>query len=286
VSALALGLVLLSAAMHAGWNALVKRSGDGHAFIWCFLIASLLIYAAPVAVLLARHPPGRDGLPFIAASGTVHIAYYTLLSRAYRGADLSLAYPVARGTGVLLAPLLAVPIYGDRPTPPAWLGIATILAGILWLYAPVLRASVQRFGLGQILSGPPILTGLTIATYSLIDAGGARRVHPVIYLYLTMTIVVAALAPHMLRQRRAAVAAAQRHRRSVLLAGIASFATYVIVLTALRLAPVSYVIPIREVSIVFAAIIGARHLGEGLSRSRAAACALVTAGVLLIGIGG
>jgi drug/metabolite transporter (DMT)-like permease len=286
VSAAALSLVVLAAAMHAGWNALAKRSGDSLAFMWSFTVASLVIYAIPFAVLIAEHRPDREGAGFVVASALVHVAYFTLLARSYRQTDLSIAYPIARGTGVLLAPILAVPIYGDRPSPLAWLGIAAILGGIIWLHAPALRRSVSRVGLGQVLVGPPLLTGLTIATYSLIDAGGARRVQPIVYLYLLFTLSTLFLAPYMVRRRWQAVRAEARNVRSVALAGAAAFGTYVVVLAALRLAPVSYVVPIREISIVFAALIGAWGLGETLNRTRAAACLLVTAGVILIGVGG
>jgi drug/metabolite transporter (DMT)-like permease len=187
---------------------------------------------------------------------------------------------------VLLSPILAMPIFGDRPTVVAWIGIAAILAGIVWINAPMLARSVRQLGLHRVLAGPPLLTGLTIASYSLVDAGGAHRVQPIVYLYLIFVVVVLALLPYMVTRRWAAVKAEARNPRTACIAGAASFSTYLIVLTALRIAPVSYVIPVREVSIVFAALIGMRVLGESLGRARLAACGLVTVGVMLIGIGG
>ncbi|MGH2532710.1 MAG: EamA family transporter, partial [Thermomicrobiales bacterium] len=251
-----------------------------------FTVASLVIYAIPFAILIVDNPPDWDGLRFVLASSVVHVGYFVLLARSYRDADLSIAYPIARGTGVLLAPILAVPIYGDRPTVAAWVGIAAILGGIVWLHAPALRRSVGRVGIGGVLAGPPLLTGLTIATYSLIDAGGARRVQPLVYLYLLFALAALFLAPYMVRRRWAAVRTEARNPRSVAVAGGAAFGTYVMVLAAMRLAPVSYVVPIREVSIVFAVMIGVWWLGERLSRARVGACLLVTAGVVLIGVAG
>lgn len=286
MSAVALGLVVFSALLHASWNALTKRSGDGLVFIWLFSLSSLVVYAIPFAILIERHPPDRTGLLFALASGGIHVCYFSLLALSYRRADLSFAYPIARGTGVLLSPLLAVPIYGDRPTVWAWIGIVAILSGIVWINAPMLARSVRQLGLHRVLAGPPLLTGLTIASYSLVDAGGAHRVQPVVYLYLIFTVVVVALLPYMLTRRWDAVNAGARHPRTAIIAGTASFSTYLIVLTALRIAPVSYVVPVREVSIVFAALIGMRVLGEALDRSRLTACGLVTLGVMLIGIGG
>jgi drug/metabolite transporter (DMT)-like permease len=285
VSAVALILVVAAAIMHAGWNTLAKRSGDGLTFMWAFTLASLVIYAIPVAVFLRNETPDRDALPFVLGSGVLHVAYFRLLARSYAGSDLSLAYPVARGTGVLLAPVLAMPIYGDRPTFAAWIGIAAILGGIVWLYAPAFRRSISRGGVGGLLMGPPLLTGVVIACYSLVDAGGVRRLHPVVYLYAVFAVSTALLAPTILA-RRPALNAVSQNWRPVVLAGAAAFGTYVVVLSALRLAPVSYVIPIREISIVFAALFGARTLGERLGPARAGACILVTAGVILIAIGG
>ncbi|HET8523991.1 MAG TPA: DMT family transporter [Thermomicrobiales bacterium] len=286
MSAVALGLVVFSALLHASWNALTKRSGDGLVFIWSFLLASLVVYAIPFAVLINRHPPGATGLLFALISGAIHVAYFSLLALSYRRADLSFAYPVARGTGVLLSPILAVPIFGDRPTVVAWIGIAAILGGIVWINAPILSHSVRKLGLHRVLAGPPLLTGFTIASYSLVDAGGSRRVQPVVYLYLIFVVVVVAMLPYMLTRRWDTVKASAKHPRTAIIAGTASFSTYLIVLTALRIAPVSYVVPVREVSIVFAALIGMRALGESLNRSRLAACGLVTLGVMLIGVGG
>ncbi|MGH2562049.1 MAG: EamA family transporter, partial [Thermomicrobiales bacterium] len=251
-----------------------------------FTVASLVIYAIPFAILIVDNPPDWDGLRFVLASSVVHVGYFVLLARSYRDADLSIAYPIARGTGVLLAPILAVPIYGDRPSVAAWAGIGAILAGIVWLHAPALRRSVGRRGIVGVLSGPPLLTGLTIATYSLIDAGGARRVQPLVYLYLLFALAALFLAPYMVRRRWVAVRAEARNLRSVAVAGGAAFGTYAVILAALRLAPVSYVVPIREISIVFAALIGVWGLGETLSRARVGACLLVTAGVVLIGLAG
>jgi drug/metabolite transporter (DMT)-like permease len=286
VSAVALGLVVFSALLHASWNALTKRSGDGLVFIWSFLLASLVVYAIPFAVLVNRHPPNATGLLFALISGGIHVGYFSLLALSYRRADLSFAYPIARGTGVLLSPILAVPIFGDRPTVVAWIGIAAILGGVIWINAPVLGRSVRQLGLHRVLAGPPLLTGLTIASYSLVDTGGSRRVQPVVYLYLIFVVVVVALLPYMVTRRWNAVKEGARQPRTAIIAGTASFSTYLIVLTALRIAPVSYVVPVREVSIVFAALIGMRALGESLDRSRLAACVLVTLGVMLIGIGG
>lgn len=284
---LALALVICSAAIHAGWNTLTKRSHDPLAFLWCMTAASLVVYAVPVAIVVVRHPPPRDGLPFLAATIALHIAYFSLLARAYQQADLSLAYPVARGTALALVPLLSVPLFGDRPTPAAWAGIALIVLGILWLHAPALRALRRRTGLAGVFSGWAFLTGLTITGYSLVDAGGVQRVLPPVYLFILFAGNTIVMAPYVLRRHRPAVRRELRcHRWSVVAAGAGSFGTYLIVLTAFRLAPVAYVVPVRELGVVFGALLGTRLLKEPFGTMRIAACVLVVVGVAAIGAGG
>jgi drug/metabolite transporter (DMT)-like permease len=282
----AIALVLLAAVVHAGWNALAKRRPDVLTFYWALTVAGLVCYAVPFAVLVRRHPPSWDGVPFLAASSLAEVAYGVFLARAYARTDLSLAYPVARGTGVLLVPLAALPIFGDRPTATAWLGIALIVLGVVWLHLPAIRRAAGCRGFGGVISVPPLLTGVAIATYSLIDSAGVRRVHPFVYLYLTYILIALWLAPYVLARRRAALAGEVRQRWPVVAGGIAVFGTYSIILAAFRLAPVSYVVPMREVSIVFGALIGVYLLGEPFGRTRIAACGIVAAGVIAIGIGG
>ncbi len=287
VSAAAIGIVLIAAVLHATWNALAKRSDDALAFLWSALVLALGIYALPVGIALMRVSITRDAVPFVVNSSLLHIAYFLLLARAYNRSELSFAYPVARGTGLLLVPVLAVPIFGDRPTAIGWLGIALVAAGVIWLHAPLLRLLARtEGGWPRLLTGPATLTGVTIAAYSLNDSAGVERLSPLIYLYLIFALIVIALLPVVVRNHRAGVRTAIAARHSLLVAGAGIYGTYVLVLLAMRLAPVSYVVPMRELSIVAGALIGWRFLGETLPRERLAACVLVAGGVIAIGLGG
>ncbi len=286
MSLVAIGLVLIAAIAHAGWNVLAKRRPDVLTFYWALTVAALVLYAVPFAILARRHPPSWESAPFLVASSLAETAYGIFLARAYTRTDLSLAYPVARGTGVLLVPLAALPLFGERPTAIAWLGIGLIVLGVVLLHLPAIQRAIARRGFGGIVSLPPLLTGVAIATYSLIDSAGVRRLHPFVYLYLKVALVALWLAPYVLARRRDAVAAELRQRWPVLTGGIAVFGTYCIILVAFRLAPVSYVVPMREVSIVFGTLLGIRLLGEPFGRNRIFACAVVATGVMAIGIGG
>ena len=282
----AIVMVLSAAVIHALWNALAKRSNDVLAYLWAISVAALAIYAIPFAVLAAREDFRWDWLRFALASGAIHVGYFSLLARAYERSDLSFAYPIARGTGLTLVPILAVPIFGERPTAVAWAGIALVASGILWLHRPILVAALNRGDVRSLISIPAFLTGITIAVYSLNDTAGVRRANPIVYLYLVYAVNALLLTPFLLKARPVAARGALRISRPLLIGAAGSFGTYMIVLAATRLAPVSYVVPMRETSIVIGAILGARLLGESLGWTRISACILVVLGVMAIGIGG
>jgi drug/metabolite transporter (DMT)-like permease len=286
MSLVAISLVVLAAFIHAGWNLLAKRRQDILTFYWLFTVAALILYAIPFAILVQRHPPTRDGLPFVLVSSLTHVAYGIFLAKSYSRTDFSVAYPVARGTGVLLIPLAAVPIFGEHPSAFAWLGIGLIVAGVVWLHLPGFQRALKHGGFCEIISLPPILTGISIATYSLNDSAGVDRINPFVYLYLTFVLIAIWFAPYILVYRRPAVVAELRQVWPMLGAGLAVFGAYAIVLAALRLAPVSYVAPMREISIVIGSILGIRLLKEPFGNIRIAACVLVTIGVITIGVAG
>lgn len=280
---LAVVLVLFSALLHATWNLLAKRSADPLAFMFAFTIVSLVLFAVPAAAVAVRDPVPASGWPFIAATGVIHVGYFAALASAYRRGALSLTYPVSRGTGVLIVPLLAVAIYDERPSLVGALGIAAILIGLGVIGVASFRSDpAGRAGLGYAL-----LTGLTIAAYSLTDKAGVARVNPVIYVYCIFMFTALALAPYVLTQRRAAVLTEWRYNRwAVLVGGVLPPATYIIVLSALRLADVSYVVPLRETSIIFGTLLGALVLGERIGRVRVAASAVIGAGAVAIALAG
>lgn len=282
----AIVMVLSAAVIHALWNALAKRSSDVLAYLWAISVAALAIYAIPFAVLASREEFHWDWLRFALASGVLHVGYFSLLAIAYERSDLSFAYPIARGTGLMLVPILAVPIFDERPTTIAWFGIALVAGGILWLHRPILVAALNRGDVRSLISIPAFLTGLTIAAYSLNDTAGVHRANPIVYLYTVYAVNVILLTPYLLKSRRMAARRALCISTPLLIGGAGSFGTYMIVLAATRLAPVSYVVPMRETSIVIGAILGARLLGESLGWTRIGACVLVVLGVMAIGIGG
>lgn len=288
VGALAVALVLVSACMHATWNVLAKRSADPLAFMTAFSVAALVMYAAPTALMLARHGLPAAGVPFLLASGVLQMVYVFCLAAAYANGALSLAYPVARGTGVLLVPLLAVPLLGEQPSRVAFGGVGLILLGLVTI--TVLAA--RRRAAAELATGRrglifALLTGLCIASYSLVDKRGVAYVQPLIYVYGLIALETLGVAPYVLLRRRAALAREWRlNRPAVLVGGALNLGTYLIVLAALRLSNVSYIVPLRETSIVFATLLGVVVLRERVGWLRLTGCGIVAAGVLAIALGG
>lgn len=284
MSALALALVLAAAFVHAGWNFLLKRSGGGAGLLALASLLSLPIYLplAAVAAWQSAWSPQPVHFALMFASGMVHTAYFLMLDRAYRsGGDLSIVYPLARATGPLLTIAFAVAFLGERPGPTAIGGALLIGASALVLAGNPFasRTSHVREAVGFAL-----VTGFTIAAYTLIDkrAVAAFLVPPLVYDWGTNAFRCAVIAPWAAHRSPGGMAKAWREQRRVVIAIAAlSPLAYILVLTAMVFTPVSLVAPARELSILFAALMGAHFLREGDVRRR-----LVAATGMVLGIAG
>jgi len=302
VPPLAIALVLVAAVLHAGWNVLLKSSGDT-------LTTAVRLQAIGTAVLL---PIGiaawlANGMPAVSAaaiglalvSGVLEAAYFVLLASAYRRGPLSLVYPLARGSAPLLAVAIGIILLGERLVPLAMAGVACLLVGIVLVARPwrALRASgrAQRGAVGFALA-----TGASIAAYSAVDRLGVRETEPWIYgsvlavaaTILTATAVVGGrrlglLAPALSREAGASGQPLAGLARDAL-AGVLSLGAYLLVLFAYAIAPLATVAPLRESGIVLAAAWGAIRLREAVGRRDAGtqigAAALVVVGAILLAV--
>ena len=287
MSFVALLMIVVAGALHAGWNALTKRSSDQLAFCWG-LTGAIVLFCAPLtAITIWIDGVDAAGLRFMVLSGLIHIGYFALLAAAYRTSELGLAYPVSRGMGVLLIPFASAWLLDEAPRQAAWAGIAMIAIGIVWLHIGAFQAAYHKRGWHGVISWFALANGVVIATYSLIDARGVQTLHPIIYNYGQMSIAFAGLSLWFLATR-----ATDRLRpivqqpRMAIIAGMGSYITYTLVLAATRLAPVAYVGPMREVSIVFGVFIGARFLGERLTSGRLIGVTAIVLGIITIKIFG
>ncbi len=284
-----LGLVLLSALLHAGWNYFVKGSADPPAMIWCVMTASLFIFAP---VFLYRLPstnfaPGAWAC--ILATGILHACYVSTLGMAYRTGDLSKVYPLARGSAPLMAAGAAALFLGERISPAGGLAIFLVAAGIFATQLEPGAGGGWRFSFRE-GSRAAILwalaTGLATALYSVVDKVGVSRVSPDIYIYLMFALTILILAPFFLTGARAAmVRSIVRDRRlllNVLAGGVLMMGSYGLLLFALRMSKVSYVVAARGMSVILAAGLGVFILKEGGARPKLLGAGLVAAGLVLL----
>ena len=291
MSPLALSLILIAAVAHATWNLSSKQAAASGAvfFIWLLAAAASVLYAPAVAVTFAVGHPHLAGLNwvFLAGTGVLQAGYFLFLQFGYRQGDLSLVYPIGRGTGALLAALAGILILGERPGPVALAGIGAIVAGIIAISIPA-RASTAA-------AGPPaakavtlaLCTGAFIAGYTIWDkyAVTTLRTPALLQGYAAFPVMVAAFALLVLRDTTRLRRVWRDYWRQVLTAAVLAPLAYVLVLIALSFSPVSTIAPAREVSILFGVLLGRRLLGEGgLARKLTAAVAIV-AGIIAVAIG-
>ena len=285
--AAAVALLVAAAFGHATWNYLAKGARNDAAFTLAFVFTSTVIYlpVAIVAWIVDQPELGWQALTFIAVSACIHVAYYVLLTQGYRAGDLSVVYPLARGTGPSLAVAGAILIYGERPSAVALLGTLLVVAGIIVVsWSPRLRHD-NAVAVSVVFA---LATGAVIATYTLWDKKGVGYTSPVIYAYGIDLVRVAIFAPLVLATAtgRAALSYAWREeRRAVVGIGLLEPGAYMMVLAALTLAPVSYVAPAREMSILIGAAMGAHLLGEEDGPRRLAGAVAIVAGVFMLALG-
>jgi len=283
-------LLVVAAIIHSAWNLLSKQSRDKQAFFWLALVAGSVIFLAPFW-WIATPVPGA-GWPYVLLSAGLEALYFLLLGGAYQRGDLSLVYPLARGSALLFVTLFAFIFLGERAVPLGLGGIALIIAGVYTLHVKAGAPAGPGPGLLAPLlsvrerpSQLALLTGLTIASYSVVDKVGVSYVDPAQYIYLIFLFAALALTPYMLLARRPAVVAVWRaNRGAVLAAALGFFASYLLVLFVIRISRVSYVSSVREMSVVFAALLGAFVLHEPLGEKKILGAVLIFAGILCIGL--
>ncbi|MBI3935782.1 MAG: EamA family transporter [Betaproteobacteria bacterium] len=282
----ALGLILAAAIVHATWNYFLKRSGGGPVFVWLFASLSALIYAPLAAGILWWQKSGFGWihLGLMLASAVLHTAYYLLLDRGYRGGDLSVVYPLARGSGPLITMLCAVLLLQERPSAIAVVGALSIAGGAVLLMGDPrkLRRSGNHHAVGFAL-----LTGCMIAAYTLVDkvAVAAYLIPPLVQDWAANLGRVMLMTPMALRRKTDLMPVWRRSRNEIIAVATLCPLSYILVLTAMVFTPVSYVAPAREISILVAALMGTQLLAEGDTARRLFAAGAMVGGVILLALG-
>ncbi len=272
-------LALSAAVIHAGWNFVAKRAeGDRYVVLWAqFFAGGVVALPLMIGVQIFWGMPWQ-GYVWGSLSGCVHLPYTWLLAKAYTYGDFSVSYPIARGGGAALAAIGGVVLLGDHLSPLETLGIAVVVAGLMLL----------AYG----ATGPNIAMALavavTIGTYTVIDAKGARATESLGYIFITFVATAITNTTFSLATGRGQEMSAmlRTNGRRALITGVASLVTYGLVLVAVQHAPVGYVTALRESSVVLAALAGWKLLGEGDHRRRIVAAGVVFTGLLVLVLGG
>ncbi len=288
---LIVGLVAISAVLHVAWNVRLKTAGDPlRAATVGMLAASIGIVPVGIAAWWVGGAPPLpvEGVLLGLVSGTVEGAYFILLSAAYRRGDLSVVYPIARGTAPLLAVAIGVLVLGERLGLAGSLGVVGLLAGFLVLQQPW-RALQGHRGVDPAIAFA-LATGVTIATYTALDRVGTRLIDPLPYaaiLWVTSSVVLVTWVRVRVGGDLAAGGATEVRRAVV--GGFLTLGAYLLILVALSVAPLSGVAPLRESATVFAAAWGSVRLGEAVTGRdtvrRVGASVLIVAGALLLALG-
>lgn len=291
LTALELAIVLVSALLHAGWSVAIKGSRDGVSFNLIQTLAASAIAVALLTTVRLEEIPSAVW-QIVTVTGVAHALYLYWLSRALSEADISIVYPIARATPAFL-PLVAIPLLGEHPSSAGVLGIAIVVAG-MWLVNLGLSVDWRAF------RGPGIAfaygTLATTVAYGILDKAAMSRLdaapwtHPVpravFYFFLTsLSCAVVYLPLCLLRRNQLMFKTTLRHewRRALLALGV-SLGSYGLVLEALRSAPASYVVAVRQSSVLFVLALGVLSLGEQPGRARMLGAALTVVGVSLIAL--
>lgn len=289
----AFALILLAGIIHAGWNIVAKKANGDSRFSFQTSVFNMLIWA-PVGITLGWNVVPGWGLTewcFVVLSGVLHIFYFVVLLRGYRKSDLTVVYPLARGSGPLLSSLVAVLFLGEKISLLGVAGIAGVVLGVflvaggpkLWRKAhdPVQRERVHkgiRYG---------VLTGGFIAAYTVADSYAVKflAMSPILLDYFGNLVRIVLLLPVALKDPATTARMWRSQWKYALLVAAVSPVSYVLVLYAVQQAPISHVAPAREVSMLFAALIGGHLLREGDRLLRLLGAMFIAAGVVALALG-
>ncbi|WP_298267597.1 EamA family transporter [Geobacter sp.] len=290
MSTLAFSLIVISAVMHALWNLLVKRSRHKTVFIWWMFVASGGLFT--VTLPLVPEPfrwPDPATLLLVAAGAVCFVLYHLFNGRAYRGGDLSMVYPLSQ-TSMVYVPVWGMSILGERLTTP---GIAGIMLVILGAYS----VQMERVSLGEFIrpfrnlgSSPvrnALAAGFIYSLGSIAEKTGVRHYSPLYFTYFLVLIMLGLMTLNLLRPcyRRHIAIELREHWRLILASGPVMMASFLTFRYGLNLSPMSYAVPVRQVSILVGVLIGILFLGEACGRIRLGAALVILAGALLIRLG-
>ena len=280
-------LVLTAAVFHASWNLLAKKTKGKTPFIWLQYLASIVLYM-PFTVYQLFYSQANFSAPllwFSLSSALLHIGYFIVLQKGYRSADLSVVYPLARGSAPLFSFIAAIALLDEQLKLNALLGLFLIIAGVL----VITGLSFRKEKNGKIMTGITygVLTGLFIALYTFNDAVAVKSyaVSPITLTVITNAFCAVLLLPFVLPQKKELHREIKVHKWIIIAIALLSPAAYILVLEALKYAPLTVIAPARETSILLGVFMGSAVLNEEDGKRRIIASALILGGIIALSVG-
>lgn len=279
--------MLSASLLHATWNLSSKRAAevDSTIFVWSNAVVSLVAFSPLLIYILVADNPtitGRD-IVFLAGTGCLHTLYFLALQRGYKASDMSVVYPIARGSGPVIASGIAVVLFQAKPALPAVLGIVLVGVGVFTIGIP--RLGSGKLDLSEGLKAG-LLVGVIISIYTIWDSYAIAKlgISPIVQDWFGSLGRVVLLSGFAIKKRSKLLQATRDNARAILVVGILSPLAYILVLTAYRYAPVTAVAPTRELSVLFGVVLGGQILKEQDRTKRFVGSLLLVLGVALVAI--
>jgi drug/metabolite transporter (DMT)-like permease len=281
----ALGLLLVAAMMHTTWNLLVKRAKEKQIFIWCSLIAGIIIFS-PLLFLSSFSPFSL--WPYLLSSALVEAMYYITLIHAYENGEFSLVYPMARGAAPAFLLIWATVFLDERPRLFGLIGIALLVFGLIIVGGKTWWGLRKTSGLSKSALALALGVACCISVYTAIDGAAVHRVSPLPYTVLVIALTVVFITPAVvMRYGKTAIANEWRENWiRISIVGLFTLLAYILALKAYTIVRVSYAGSVREISVVFASFVGWRWLGESFGVIRLVGAMIIFAGILMIAFAG
>jgi drug/metabolite transporter (DMT)-like permease len=283
---LAIAAVLLAAVTHATWNLAAKRAAGSRHFVWLYSVGSVILYAPAIVWILVYQRPQFEPIHWLALlmTGVLHMGYSLLLQAGYRVSDLSLVYPLARGTGPLLAFVAATFILDEPVSAYSVVGVLLVVSGILMVSG--LTSEPHKAPRAGIALG--MLTGVFIASYTINDGWAVKTllISPFIIDFSGNLLRILVLSPMALRDRVGLLNEARTYRTPVLIVAVLGPLGYILVLFAMKHAPIGHVAPMRELATLVGTYFGARLLKEQVTSVRLIGAVLIVSGVIALAVTG
>jgi drug/metabolite transporter (DMT)-like permease len=281
----ALVLLLAAAMLHTTWNLLVKRAKEKQVFIWCALIAGVIIFS-PLLLTSSLFP--LSIWPYLISSALVEVIYYIILIRAYENGDFSLVYPMARGAAPAFLLLWATLFLGERPQLFGLVGIALLVLGLIVVGGKTWWTLRKTSGFNKSALALALGVACCISIYTAIDGAAVHHVSPLPYTVLVIALAAVFITPAVVTHygNRAIVEEWRANWIRIVLVGLFTLLAYILALKAYSVSRVSYAGSVREISVVFAAFLGWRWLGEDFGAIRLIGAIFIFIGILVIAFAG